>query len=94
MTLGSLDIKNCSLEKRLTGKLVLECEDEILNTTETVLKDKKVKCIKNNCLVHMISLEFIWLLLLAVICVSCYLYFTDLHRNKDIYYHFKIPALN
>ena len=55
MTLGSLDIKNCSLEKRLTGKLVLECEDEILNTTETVLKDKKVKCRKNNCRVHMIS---------------------------------------
>ena len=50
-----LDIKNCLCKKLLTGKLVLECEDEILNTTETVLKDKKVKCRKNNCRVHMIS---------------------------------------
>ena len=36
-----LDMKICFLEKHLTGKLVLECEDEILNTTETLLDDKK-----------------------------------------------------
>ena len=30
-----LGIKNCSREKRLICKLILECEDEILNTTET-----------------------------------------------------------
>ena len=29
-----LDIKNCSCEKRGVGKLILECEDEILKTTE------------------------------------------------------------
>ena len=29
-----LDIKNYSCEKHLVGKLVLECKDEILNTTE------------------------------------------------------------
>ena len=28
-----LDTENCSCEKRLFGKLVLECEDEILNST-------------------------------------------------------------
>ena len=36
-----LDVKNCSCEKRLIGKFVLECEDEILNTTKTLLNDKK-----------------------------------------------------
>ena len=35
-----LDIKNCSWEKRLVGKLVLECEDEILNTSETSIDHK------------------------------------------------------
>ena len=37
-----LKTKNCSCEKRLFGKLVLTCEVEILNTTETSLDDKKV----------------------------------------------------
>ena len=36
-----LDIKNYSYEKVLVGKLVLECEDEMFNTTETLLNDKK-----------------------------------------------------
>ena len=36
-----LDIKNGSCEKRLIDKLVLECEDERLNTTETSLKKEK-----------------------------------------------------
>ena len=31
------NIKNCPSEKHLTGKIVLECEDEILNKTETLL---------------------------------------------------------
>ena len=47
-----LDIKNCSREKLLISKLVLECEDEILNRTETSLDDKKVTCAKNNCRIH------------------------------------------
>lgn len=34
-----LDLKNCSCEKYLFGKLVLVCEDRILNTTETSLKE-------------------------------------------------------
>ena len=31
-------IKNCSCKKGLIGELVLECEDEILNATETSLE--------------------------------------------------------
>ena len=37
-----VDMKNRSFVKYLVSKLVLECEDEILNTTETF--NKKVKC--------------------------------------------------
>ena len=36
-----LDITICSCEKRLIGKLILECEDEILDTTETSLDNQK-----------------------------------------------------
>ena len=50
-----LEIKNCLWEKRLIRKLVLEYEDEILNTTETSLDDKKVTCEKINCFIHTIS---------------------------------------
>ena len=37
-----LDIKNCSYKKHLLDKLVLLCENEILNTTEASVDDKKV----------------------------------------------------
>ena len=37
-----LDIKNCSCKKHRYDKLVLACENEILNPTETTLHDKKV----------------------------------------------------
>ena len=40
------NIKNCSCEKRLIGKLVLGCEDKILNTTKTSPYDKRVTCEK------------------------------------------------
>ena len=36
-----LDTNNCFCGKRLICKLVLECEDETLNTTETLLNDKQ-----------------------------------------------------
>ena len=49
------DIKNCSCEKCLFGKLVLACEDEILNTTESPLLNIKVTFEKNNCLIYTIS---------------------------------------
>ena len=32
-----LDTKNCSCKKCLFGKLVLACQVEVLNTTETAL---------------------------------------------------------
>ena len=51
------------------GKLVSECEDEILNTTEILLNDKNVTCAKSNGLIQTISLIFICLLLLVAICV-------------------------
>ena len=66
-----LDVKNCFWEKRLFGKLVLECEDEILNTTETWLEDKNLSCEKNNCLIHTISLVIICFLLLVVASIGC-----------------------
>ena len=38
-----LDIKNCACKKRLLGKLLLVCDNEILSTTEaTSILDKKV----------------------------------------------------
>ena len=51
-----LNIKNCSCKKRLIGKLVLACEDKILNTTKSLLDDKKITCEKSNYLMHTISL--------------------------------------
>ena len=64
--------KNCSCKKRLFRKLVLECEDEKLNTIDTNKNYKKANCKKSNCLIHRISLIIIYLLLLVVICVTCY----------------------
>ena len=66
-----LDIKNCSCEKRLFGKLALACENEKLITTETSLNDRKVACEKSDCLIHTISLAITCLLLLVVIFISC-----------------------
>ena len=36
-----LDNKNCSCKKCFCNKLVLVCEDEILNTTKTTIVHKK-----------------------------------------------------
>ena len=55
-----LDIKNCLYKKCLFGKLVLACENEILNRTETSLVDK------NNYLIYTISLVNIRLSLSVV----------------------------
>ena len=54
--------------------MVLVCEVEILNITETSLFDKKVTIEKNNCLIYTISLVII-LLLLDAISISCYYYY-------------------
>ena len=42
-----VDVKNCSCKKFPVGKLVLECGDEILNTTETLIIDRKVTFAKS-----------------------------------------------
>ena len=65
------------------GKLRLECEDEILNTTEILLDDKKVASVKNNCFIHTISLVIIYLLLLVIICVGCCFYFRYYRPKQD-----------
>ena len=77
-----LDIKNCSCEKRLIRKLMLEYEDEILNTSETLLNDKNITRKKSNCLIHTILLIIICLVLLVVIYVSCYFYYTK-YQSKQ-----------
>ena len=41
-----LNIKTCLCKKRLFGKLVLACRDEILNATETLINNKKETCEK------------------------------------------------
>ena len=71
-----LEIKICSWKKRLIGQLVLECEDEILNATETSLDEKKETRKKNNVLIHMISLLIICLLLLSVVYIGAYYCYT------------------
>ena len=81
-------------QKCLIGKLILECEDEILNRTENLFNDKKAAYSKSNCLLYTISLITIWLLFLVVICVSCYFIVQNIDQNKNIYYHFKTSTLN
>ena len=41
-----LDIKNALWEKSLIGKLVLECEDEVLKANETSLDYQKIQAKK------------------------------------------------
>ena len=60
------DNKFFSYKKRLIGKLVLECEDEVLNKTEISPDNQKVIYQKNYFLIHTISLAVIYLLLIAV----------------------------
>ena len=67
-----LDSKYCSCGKQLTRRLVLECEDEILNTTETLTNDKQETWDKNNCVIHAVSLVIIYLLLLDIVSIGCY----------------------
>ena len=78
-----LGIKNCSCEKRLFGKLVIACEDEILNATKTSLVNKRGTPEKNNCLIYTISLIIVCLLVLVVIFVIWYYYYTRDWINKE-----------
>ena len=51
-----LDIKNFSCKKRLMGKLLFACEDEIINALETLLHDDKYHVGKITALI----LLFLW----------------------------------
>lgn len=62
-------MKNFFCEKRTTNKLVLDCDDEILNITETLLD-------KINSLIHTIVLPIVCLLLVVVVRIGCYFYYT------------------
>ena len=75
-------LKIIPAKKCLIGKLVLACEDEILNTTQTSLDDKKVTREENNCLIRTISLIIICLLLLTV-SIAWYYYYTRNWVNKE-----------
>ena len=70
-----LDIKNCSIDK-----LVLACEDEILNATENSLDDKKITLKKNTRFIHTISLVIACLLLL--IYIGCFYYYTGYWKKQ------------
>ena len=69
------------MQKRLFGKLVLACEDEIFNTTKTSINNKKVS--QNNGLIHTISLAIILLLSLLVVFVNCYKYYKKVWIKKE-----------
>ena len=56
----------------MLGKLVLACEDEILDTTEISLPNKRVICEKNNCLIYDIKLKIMYLSLLVFIFINYY----------------------
>ena len=87
-----LDTKNCSCKKCLIVKLVLACENEILNTTETSHDDKKVTCEENICLIHTVSLVIICLLLLAV-SIGCFTITQELGLKKNIKNHINLKRL-
>ena len=76
-----LDIENCSCEKSLFDKLVLTCEDEILNTTETSL-DNKITIFEYNCLIYTFSFIIICTLPLAVVSIGFYYCYTR-YRKKE-----------
>ena len=51
---------------------MLEWEDEILNTTDTIsITDDNVTS-KNNCLIYIILLIIMCLMLLTIVSISCY----------------------
>ena len=55
---------------------MLECEDEMLNTTDTIsITDKKKTC-KNYFLIYIILLTTVDLILPDIVFISCYYYST------------------
>ena len=89
-----VDIKNCSYEKRLIGKLILECEEKILNSNEALLDDKKYHMQK----VIALFILFHWYLYVCYYEFSCVLVvifiLQNIKQNKKMYYHLMMPSLN
>ena len=69
------------MKKGLFDKLVFACEDEILNTIETIHDNKAAIC-ENNWLMQTMSLVIICTLLLASVSIGCYYYYTR-HWKKE-----------
>ena len=67
-----LHIKNFSCKKCLVAKLILACEDEILNSH------------KNSHFIHTIFLIIICWVLLVAISISCYFYYSK-YQPKQKY---------
>ena len=76
-------IKTCSSERCKIGKLVLECENEILNTTAMSLNDKIVTLKKFFCLINTISWSITCLFSLAAFSIGCYYHHTRYCIKKN-----------
>ena len=72
-TSGHLDTKNCSQKKHLIGK---QCQNVKMRYQKQLKYITKLHVQKVTDLIHTVSLAIICLLLLDVICVSCYLYYS------------------
>ena len=73
---------------------MLACEGETLNTIKTWLDYKKVTGQKNEYFIHTILLVIICLLLLVVLCISCYLLWNKVLDKKEytLLYWYKIDS--
>ena len=66
-----LDFENCKYRKELIDKLVLECEDEILNAIPLNITNTISITEKNKCLIYIILLTIMCLISLAIVSINC-----------------------
>ena len=76
-----LILKIVHKKKHLFGKLVLACEDEIINTTETSLVDKRVAW--KELFSYLNYFVFNYMLIIVVISISCYYYYRKHWIKKE-----------
>ena len=74
-----LDYENYKCRKELIGKLVLEFENEILNAIPL----NTTNTFSNNFLIYIILLVIMRLILLAIVCISCYYQYTRCWLKKE-----------
>ena len=87
----NLSTKLVNIKKRLFGKLVLACEGEILDTTETLIFNLKVTYGENNCLAHTTSSFELCASFLVMIFIICYYYYTiNIVLKMNVYYHINV----